>query len=67
MGEHSFLEKCWVVLKEALWSCRMFGHQFKYEPLPGDLPPFEFMNCAHCGFENPTFNHLHQHSQPEKP
>jgi hypothetical protein len=26
-------------------------HAFKYEPMPGDEPPFELSHCAYCNKE----------------
>lgn len=35
--------------------CWLLGHGFKFEPMPGDTPPFEFSHCAFCSKTNPTF------------
>jgi len=44
----------WIDL---LWSCKLFGHRFKFDPMPEDLPPFEFENCSICGeFNSQTYN-----------
>jgi len=35
------------------WICIFKGHTYKFEPMAGDKPPFEFDCCARCGNDNP--------------
>lgn len=41
---------------EETFVCRFFGHQFEYEPMEGDLPPYEHDACVVCG--EPTLERL---------
>lgn len=55
MGELSKwdLFTSWVI--ETFYSCKFFGHRFKFKPLPGDKPPYEFEVCKICFQHNPRF------------
>jgi hypothetical protein len=47
MGKNSWYESAWIEIRAHL--CFLLGHSYAYEPMPGDIPPFEFDHCNHCG------------------
>ena len=42
-----FSFKLWFMY-HPFW-CFFRPHSYKFEPMPGDLPPYEFDYCARCG------------------
>ena len=52
MGEITWFSKVKIYFIDP-WICKFTGHRFKFEPMEGDLPPFEFEYCAICGENNP--------------
>lgn len=55
MGDMSFLSKLKIYFIDP-WLCFFVGHSFKFEPMEGDVPPFEFEFCTRCGKNNPRTN-----------
>ncbi len=53
MGEPSKWD-CFKIWLSSLVPCSIFGHQYKYKPLEGDKPPFEFDYCTRCYANNPS-------------
>ena len=55
MGELSFWGRfrAWI---DEYWPCKLLWHRYKFEPMEGDKPPFEFDHCCVCGNANPTFD-----------
>ena len=55
MGKLSLWDRFYNYFYMAAWICIFKGHSYKFEPMAGDVPPFEFDHCARCGQDNPNF------------